>query len=142
MFSVQYHKLFSDGSYLVRLARKLVPQTPYRTKTTMVRKILRSICGIKGIPDFVQMSVFRSANLDRATPRNPQLPLPAIEFKGSAILRLVIPTEAQRSGGICGFLDPLRALAQWRFSTEAYPDFLPRTVGHGRVCGFPLGKAA
>jgi hypothetical protein len=45
-------------------------------------------------------------------PDTPQFPLPPIELEGSAMLRLVIPTEAQRSGGTCGSPHPTEILLE------------------------------
>jgi hypothetical protein len=54
---------------------------------------------------------------------------------------LPFPCRPERSRGTCG-----SAALSWKrgilysnkivISTGAYPDFLPRSAGHGRVCGF------
>ena len=60
-------------------------------------------------------------------------------FSSNSHRIVILPAPACRGRG-CNFIDFSREvidLNEFVIPTGAYPDFLPRSAGHGRVCGFP-----
>ncbi len=50
-------------------------------------------------------------------------------------------TKINRKSGVAQWRDLCVDAPSWEcFSTEANPDFLPRSTGNDRVCGFQQGK--
>jgi hypothetical protein len=63
---------------------------------------------------------------------------PAITFYGTVALSFVIPSEAEGSAVRRTFRGNAEFCPQTKIviSTEAYPDFLPRSTGRDHRCGF------
>jgi hypothetical protein len=74
---------------------------------------------------------------------------PTTIFYGTVALSFVIPSEAEGSAVLRTFRGDVfrQSEAEWRdlrfrgpfvetFFDRAYPDFLPRSTGHDRVCAF------